>query len=248
MKENDWGFNQFITQRQLLKPSEGFIVNDTVHFEVHIRLDRFEPQPGQPGSIQTPAAAAESNSNPGADEQPAHGPADLVKLDKQLEKQLQQEAASHAEMRKLLREHVAAEKKHRAAQAALQGLRCIEPVRDALRQSEKQLGETMTSHAAAEWLLPAFQASREAFCTKVNCSALQHDQALTISLGSFKMSHIAERAPADLSQRSQTVCMLRKQPLTWLKVIPLQRCPGEEGGGGSFTIALWKGVSPEDCS
>ncbi len=42
MKENDWGFNQFMTQRQLTSPAEGFILNDTVIIEVHIRLERFE--------------------------------------------------------------------------------------------------------------------------------------------------------------------------------------------------------------
>ncbi|KAK9841636.1 hypothetical protein WJX74_009141 [Apatococcus lobatus] len=41
LKENDWGFNQYIPQRQLT-PAEGFVVNDTLIVEVIIRLERFE--------------------------------------------------------------------------------------------------------------------------------------------------------------------------------------------------------------
>jgi len=41
LKENDWGFNQYMPQRQLTA-SEGFVVNDTLVLEVLIRLDRFE--------------------------------------------------------------------------------------------------------------------------------------------------------------------------------------------------------------
>ena len=41
MKENDWGFNQFMLRNQLMT-QEGFCVNDTIVVEVMIRLDRFE--------------------------------------------------------------------------------------------------------------------------------------------------------------------------------------------------------------
>ena len=40
-KENDWGFNQYMQQRQLTA-AEGFVLNDTLVLEVRIRLDRFE--------------------------------------------------------------------------------------------------------------------------------------------------------------------------------------------------------------
>lgn len=41
MKENDWGFNQFVHQRSLT-PAEGFVVNDTLVIDVYIRLNSFE--------------------------------------------------------------------------------------------------------------------------------------------------------------------------------------------------------------
>ena len=39
---NDWGFTQFAAQQDAYSPKEGFLVNDTLHFNVVVRIDRQE--------------------------------------------------------------------------------------------------------------------------------------------------------------------------------------------------------------
>lgn len=41
LSNNDWGFNQLIPQNRMTE-AEGFLVNDTLVFEVYIRLHAFE--------------------------------------------------------------------------------------------------------------------------------------------------------------------------------------------------------------